>query len=79
MTIEEAKTKVCPFMSNSVANATDGTWWEVKCICGNCMAWQYTKETSDEIETKTFDGIEKTRNKPLLENEKEGYCKRLHQ
>lgn len=53
MTVEEAKTKVCPFM-NGFTYYHDGTLGAqaFKCVCGDCMAWQYTKE-HDHVDTIT--------------------------
>jgi hypothetical protein len=93
MTVEEAKAKVCPFMSNHVANATDLTLGEVNCICGGCMAWVYTKHEAilneDELDKsfKTYIKMSTSRMESYMgvdvkytelpEDEKEGYCKRL--
>ena len=76
MKVSEAKTKVCPFMSvGFVADAGDfrsGALVEQTCICGDCMAWEFTDSgvyTDEDYGHYTGDKIP---------NEKrEGYCKRL--
>ena len=94
MKASEAKTKVCPFISNILPAEDDGFQygWKVNCICGDCMAWEYTKkylykdlneknkQNIKDYEKKGFewfDGCEWR--KELDESEKEGYCKRLGQ
>jgi len=86
MKVSEAKEKVCPFMSTSGINHV---LLETLCVCGNCMAWEYTKIYSTRTQKDIFvapDGWEfveynKKHNmvckKELPEHEKEGYCKRL--
>lgn len=84
MKVSEAKTKVCPYLSQGML--------ELKCICSDCMAWEYTKIVSDNIlnvnEIKeeyreyipnnaiTLFGVRLER-EDLNEDDKEGYCKRL--
>ena len=58
MKVSEAKTKVCPFIQS--AETLNSIFGEdvfsfnrdipvnINCICSGCMAWQYTKEVSDE-------------------------------
>ena len=66
MKVSEAKEKVCPFMSDSLdidlgsGYAQKGNY--SKCICGDCMAWQYIDEmTKSDCRHETEDG----------------YCKRI--
>lgn len=96
MKVREAKEKVCPFIQNIAQYNWQKSHDEyeceanINCVCGNCMAWQYTKEhTYKELNErnkqnikdyeskgyKWFDGCEWR--KELDEDEKEGYCKRL--
>lgn len=63
MTIEEAKTKICPFISNVIGDA-DGrnNTVMVECVADDCMAW-----------VKTWDnGVPATEDKT-----NSGYCERL--
>jgi hypothetical protein len=67
MKVEEAKKKVCPFMSHHVSSTMDDILLATaNCICGDCMAWEYDW---------MLDG---SGNEPC-ENEKEGHCKRIGQ
>ena len=70
MTVEEAKTKVCPFTlyvekykdpikPHIISYETRGS----NCICGNCMAWEWDKLGSIP-------------NEQLISNT-DGYCKRI--
>jgi len=54
MKVEEAKTKVCPFMVEYTFEANDCTATKYSnCICGDCMAWEFTKtETFKTIKRK---------------------------
>ncbi len=68
MKVSEAKEKVCPFMPVLKVEYEDMHNKSVeitkhKCICGDCMAWQFTDECSSvpEVDYKT----------------EKGYCKRL--
>jgi len=89
MKVSVALTKICPFMTDN-----QGIYDEVitLCLCGDCMAWEYTKESQfktinsrnkqmEEIAKKDgwehFDAEDWIRELP--EDEKEGYCKRLEQ
>jgi len=63
MTVKEAETKVCPFISNCVSTDTHAGPYTTLCITGGCMAWQYQNpdnwfNTCDKVTTH-------------------GYCKRL--
>ena len=73
LTIEEAKTKICPFMSNAIAcdhpKYIDGALIEVKCRADKCMAWKF----AEELETKES-GITVSSGKLSTTN---GYCSRL--
>lgn len=42
MKVSEAKKKICPFRSNGIGGI-DYMTFDVFCICGDCMAWKYTK------------------------------------
>lgn len=69
MTIDEAKTKICPFMVEYTFEANDCTATKYKnCICGDCMAWEW--ET-----------IYKNQNRlpplPIGKSTTNGYCKRI--
>ncbi len=63
--VSEAKTKVCPFIAEMGEDASGYTRFSMhkKCICSECMAWQFTDEYSDipEVDYET----------------EQGYCKRL--
>ena len=67
MTQDEAKTKVCPFMSNAFAADTpdlrNGDLIKVYCIGVDCMAWEWEKLGSIPNEQ--------------LISDTDGYCKRL--
>ena len=87
MKVSEAKTKICPFMSITFAADTEhlrsGGLIRQSCICGDCMAFVYTKQHSstknEEFTEKAGDVTYlKTRAKELPEDEKEGYCKRIY-
>lgn len=88
MLVGEAKEKVCPFISGVVGNATDVGEYPVNCICGDCMAWEYTKEynvkyANDMMDEANFKALGYEHDdgavwiKELQEDKKEGYCKRL--
>jgi len=69
MKVSEAKEKVCPFMSTGFAADTytlsDGmSAIKIKCICNDCMAWEYIDDCDDNYNE-------------LPEDEKTGYCRRL--
>lgn len=69
MTVAQAKTKVCPFTFDTEKS---------NCICSGCMAWEYMREYEGEIFEccgllKYIEDV----NKPLPEDEKQGYCKRI--
>lgn len=78
MKVSEAKEKVCPFsiQYGRVPSSKDvggfglhkGDMLASKCICGDCMAWKFTKKTSfkkipynpydyNEAEEITVDGL----------------------
>ena len=75
MKVSEAKEKVCPFIQHIVVASSDFSlvdsgiddysYSNIKCICGDCMAWQYIKVTPSG---NTFDSKEATN---------DGYCKRI--
>ena len=87
MKVSKAKTLICPFIQeasvlNTENNYPEGVNANINCICGDCMAFVYTKQHSstknEEFTEKAGDVTYlKTRAKELPENEKEGYCKRL--
>lgn len=89
MKVEEAKTRVCPFIMGSGSINFDepisnnDTTANINCICGDCMAWEYTKTHTTKAITSYEDGKPNTQclhnDEELLENSKEGYCKRLRQ
>lgn len=71
----EAKTKICPFMSQN---------HDINCICENCMAWEstrYSKKEKVKVAELQSDNtwIEKEEiiEVPLEKEKHEGYCKRL--
>ena len=102
MKVSEAKKKVCPFVqeatlvlgSHPIKSVKDfekatsqNKSSNINCICGECMAWIYTKEKSDfPSERKVFqhepdengntNSIAMARQE-LKEDEKEGYCARI--
>lgn len=46
---EEAKQKVCPFMSKAVAVAEVGSWIEKQhCLADGCMAWRWAELRSPQ-------------------------------
>ena len=47
MRVEEAKTKVCPFLLKQTAGGEINK--SAKCICGDCMAWVFL-QTHEQIE-----------------------------
>lgn len=79
MRVSEARTKVCPFMTD---NEGFHTGVPIKCICGDCMAWEYTKtntgfnDLSEEEKSQIPAPDKLWRNLP--EGKKEGYCMRLN-
>ena len=68
MKVEEAKTKVCPFIAFSESHYSEMGTTSINCICDDCMAWQYqdTKFVGEGL----VDTTHKTN---------QGYCKRLGQ
>lgn len=71
MKVEEAKQKVCPFSIHPIVtfvNIETGQYNSghsvMKCICGDCMAWVWTK--SIRKEDGSFEHAE-------------GYCARIGQ
>lgn len=89
MKVSEAKEKVCPFM-NGFSYYSDGTLHTnqvVRCICGDCMAWVYTRTHSETLTeryvvTHSPDSNGNTNTihtKPseIPEDSKEGYCSRI--
>ena len=80
MKVSEAKKKICPFMSYQERSLHE--LYNTTCVCGDCMAWEYTKQVSDretiQSTVKKGDITYSVNNpKPLIEDDKEGYCKRL--
>lgn len=79
MLVTEAKEKVCPFMS--IVGVFEGSQelWEQSCICGGCMAWQYTKSVKRHV--GSFRGVDMFSNVDTKEKTNEetdqGYCKRI--
>ena len=80
MKVEEAKTKVCPFIQDGLILSLirndenffhEGQPINCLCIAGECMAWAYTNTH------KQREGFSEINKVELLEEEKEGYCKRL--
>ena len=74
MTIDEAKTKICPFMSNSVIRTNDyiknsSSLSCSACLVDKCMAWKF----AEEFETKES-GITVSTGK---QSKTHGYCKRI--
>lgn len=67
MTVQDAKTKVCPFMSGCLSNEHHAGFYEVKCVASNCMAWIHT-------DIKTLNG--KSVNNEATNT---GYCLRIGQ
>lgn len=81
----QAKTKICPFMSdNTMGKDTQGKYNGVSyCVCEDCMAWEITLDTKKEKsliaikqfgKTTAIDGIKEV---PLEKEKHEGFCKRL--
>lgn len=96
MKVSEAKQKVCPFIQPNMERGRFGEpseAYSINCICGDCMAWEYTiyyeeKEMPTELELSECEHIDKMKNhnwpfdgisscRELPEEDKEGYCKRL--
>lgn len=70
MKVEEAKTKVCPFIAGTRFEwENPGEPINIKCICGNCMAWVDT--TPKDVSTAKI--IQKIYPSP----EPSGYCARV--
>ena len=68
MTIQEAKTKICPFMSNAVVRSKD--WFTNKsslsaspCLADKCIAWEFNDQCASGSTT--------------VKSTSDGYCKRL--
>ena len=83
MKVSEAKTKICPFLSglgSGVAPSGDFLidFESVKCICGDCIAWEMTKtHKQGGLQDPWDEGYDETQAEELPEDEKSGYCKRL--
>lgn len=83
MKVSEAKEKVCPFtvQYGGVQSSKDvggsglhaGDMLASKCVCGDCMAWKFTKTA---YRVPEHDGHPATW-VPFDESEKEGYCARI--
>ena len=69
MKVEEAKTKVCPFMVDCTFKVNDCIATKYKnCICDKCMAWEW--ET-------TYKHYASLPSKPIGKSTTDGYCKRI--
>ena len=70
MTVEEAKTKVCPFIQHMCEpypnERSRKDLRNIKCICGDCMAWKWEVVAYDQYT-------------PLTLSTTEGYCARIGQ
>jgi len=44
MKVSDAKEKICPFISTSILHNEKPDLIVHCCICGDCMAWEYTWE-----------------------------------
>jgi hypothetical protein len=55
----EAKTKVCPFITEGKAHHPGGSDWKhVKCMASECMAWRWlAKPTDPYVERWGFCGL----------------------
>jgi len=81
MKVSEAETKVCPFAFGIEAHYVDmsksATTINIKtgmnCICGECMAWKYTKTHKSKVLLHGFDTILGREEKKTME--KDGYKK----
>ena len=81
MKVSEAKEKVCPFMSNSqdidLGNGYVQKGHYSKCICGDCMAWQF-QELKELVEFSTKGNRTKGSIFVDCDHESEhGYCRRI--
>ena len=82
MKVSEAREKVCPFRSAGMYNLGGnlGIDKDTNCICGDCMAWEMTKEYEfQSFKSKEFN-VDLTTDRPKFGkplSDKEGYCKRL--
>ena len=68
MTVDEAKTKICPFMSGIITTRSDwfkneGTLGTIMCRVDKCMAWEFYNQCASGLTT-----VKSTTN---------GYCKRI--
>ena len=60
MKVSEAMEKVCPFITNSGEYAwqhgvgEEYTPSNIKCICEDCMAWQYTRTDTVTLEREGY-------------------------
>ena len=64
--VKEAKEKICPFIQTHLRLGDKVMDKNINCLCGSCMAWEYTKDKHDS------GGI-------MDEDQKEGYCIRLQE
>jgi len=53
MKVSEAKQKICPFMNGYEVVGNIAVSKPKYCICSDCMAWVYTKET-EKTESKRY-------------------------
>ena len=67
MTIQEAKTKICPFIENKGKDVTYSDFRDVPknihCLCEKCMAWEFNDQCASGSTT--------------VKSTSDGYCKRL--
>ena len=68
MTIQEAKTKICPFMSNAVVRSKDlftnkSSLSASPCLADKCIAWEFNDQCAPGSTT--------------VKSTTDGYCKRL--
>lgn len=89
MLVSEAQNKICPFIQSGVERGIDNSAMvkgtsimNIRCICGDCMAWVYVK-THEQIENKSIASSEKvcmsrySDGEELPEDKKEGICGRI--
>lgn len=74
MKVEEAKTKICPFILNNDGWANKEEFFEpyANCLCitDKCMAWEWVTEALPTGKLGSFD---------YQTNTTDGYCKRIGQ
>ena len=73
MRVQVAKTKICHLtISADTENTNYGVAYGAYCICGDCMAWQYTEVQ----ETKAMGTVHK-KVVDIDHDTEDGYCKRI--